>query len=363
MVPDDPGVLVVGAGVIGSAVAYHLARRGLRVTVIDADHQPSLTTRASLGVLTHFNGGSNPLSRLYRDGLHSFPGLTRDLLEETGADIGWRRCGGLDLVIGDADESEARANLSYNEDRQCHAEWVDGHRLGDLEPTVVHQARAAVYYPDDQRVDPVRLRQALLQAAVQRGARLGLGEELAQLVRLDHETLMARTTTGSITARTIVLAAGAWTGALASQLGARLVLRPVRGQHLRFTAGPCPQCVLRHGGFHALGVEGDVVVGATVEDVGYAPEVTPAAAAGLFAARQIMLGAAARPTTQQVGLRPKPKGARPMVGPLREWPQVFVATGHYKNGVIMGPVTGELIAAWVDRGQAPWDLSYFAPER
>ncbi len=363
MVPDDPGVLVVGAGVIGSAVAYHVARRGRSVVVIDADRQPSLTTRASLGVLTHFNGGSNPLSRLYRDGLDSFAGLAVELGNETGIDIGWRRCGGLDLVIGDADESEARANLTYNQGRQCRAEWVDSDGLRDLEPTVVRQARAAVFYPDDQRVDPIRLRQALLQAAVQRGARLYLGEELAQVARLDHETLTVRTSTGAFTAQAVVFAAGAWTGLLAGRLGARLVLRPVRGQHLRFAGGPCPQCVVRHGGFHALGADGDVVVGATVEDAGYAPEATAEAAAGLAAARQVMLGAAARPTAQQVGLRPKPKGARPMIGPLREWPQVFVAAGHYKNGVIMGPVTGELVAAWIDSGHAPWDLSYFAPER
>jgi glycine oxidase len=365
MTGSGPGALVIGAGVIGCAVAYHLARCGLRIEVLAPDPGPSSTTRASLGVLTHFNGGDNPLSRLYRDGLASFPALAHELRAETGVAIGWEETGGLDLVLDDEDEVEAREALRYNLERGCPAEWVEGPALADLEPTVSGTARAAVYYPGDQRVDPVRLRQGLLRGAELHGATLRTGE-LEGFAESTDRGVVVQTRPDRLSADFVVLAAGAWTGRLAGLLGARVPVRPVRGQQARFVAERPIQRVLRQGGHHLVPDGEAIAVGATVEEVEFDEGVTPEAVAAFSSRFEKVLGVRPvppEPLEQRAGLRPKPKGARPLIGPLTDHPRVFVATGHYKNGILMGPATGELVAEWIASGRPGRDLSYFAPER
>lgn len=363
MTAGGPGALVIGAGIIGCAVAYHLGRRGLRVELLDPEPGPSSTTRASLGVLTHFNGGDNPLSRLYRDGLDAYPALSTALIEETGVEIGWEETGGLDLVLDDEDEVQAREALEYNLERGCPAEWVEGAALADLEPAVAGRARAAVFYPGDQRVDPVRLRQGLLRGAELKGATFRAGESVVGFASSSAQGVTVETRQGRYSADFVVLTAGAWTARLAGLLEARVPVRPVRGQQARFAAGCSIRRVLRQGGHHLVPDGETVVVGATVEEVGFDDQPTPEAATVFSSRLERLLGVCLVPSEQRAGLRPKPKGARPLIGPLTDHPRVFVATGHYKNGILMGPATGELVAEWLVSGRPGRDLSYFAPER
>jgi glycine oxidase len=120
---------------------------------------------------------------------------------------------------------------------------------------------------------------------------------------------------------------------------------------------------LRHGGYHLLPVEETVVVGATVEEVGFDLSTTAEAGERFSEVFAHALAFPCRPGEQRAGLRPKPKGGRPLIGPLQGWPQIFAATGHYKNGILMGPLTGQVVAEWMSTGKAPRDMSYFAPER
>ena len=120
---------------------------------------------------------------------------------------------------------------------------------------------------------------------------------------------------------------------------------------------------MRYDGRHLLASDGFMVVGATVEDIGFDLEVTSVARRELTT----FLGATVRPHMsfhqQRAGLRPKPKGGRPLIGPLEEYPQVFVATGHYKNGIQLGPGTGEAVARWIVDGDPRREMGRFKPER
>ncbi|MEW6756218.1 MAG: FAD-dependent oxidoreductase, partial [Candidatus Latescibacterota bacterium] len=364
-----PRVLVAGAGVAGRSVAYHLCRLAFDVTLIDPGPDPSATTRASLGVLTHCNGLDSPLSRLYRDGHQGYASLAADLAAETGIDIGWRALGGIDLVLTEADEAEAEEELRFNQERGCPVERLDAAAVRSLEPRVCPACRGGLYFPGDHRVDPERLSAALLQSVVLQGGKVCFGEALQGFAEAGPSGLVARTSAGTIPADFAVLAAGSWTGELAQTLGARVPVRPVRGQHLRFP-GESVAHVVRHGGHHLLPASGQTVVGATVEEVGFELSTTPEAARVLGEALARVQGTAAPPDTppaaprsQRAGLRPKPKGGRPLIGPLQDFPRVFVATGHYKSGILMGPVTGQIVAEWMARGEAPRDMGHFEPER
>ena len=360
-----PQVLVAGAGVVGLSTAYYLSGRGFGVQILDPGPFPSATTCASLGVLTHFNGGDDPFSQLYRQGHALHAELAARLREQTGMDVGWRPLGGLDLACTEVERAELRQLLAFNRERNCPAEWVEGEALRQLEPCLSAQVLAGLYFPTDQRVDPEALCRALLQAARQQGVRLSLGESIEEFAQEGAE-VRVRTRSAEHRADFLVLATGAWTGDLAQRHGLSLPVRPVRGQHCRFTGGQLRHVlrhVLRHQGAHLVPAGEQIIVGATVEETGFDTQTTPQAAEHFTRLCQQVLAQTVQLLAQRAGLRPKPKGGRPHLGSLRDQPRVLVAAGHYKNGILLGPLSGQLLADWIEKGHAPGDLQRFAPER
>lgn len=357
-----PQVLVAGAGVVGLSCAYYLSSRGLGVEIIEAGPFPSPTTAASLGVLTHFNGGADPYSTLYRDGHALYAGLAAQLREETGIDIGWRPLGGIDLAFSEEEAQEARQLLRFNQERHCPAEWLTAADLRRLEPRLSARAQAGVYFPMDHRVAPEQLARALLKGAQQRGAHLRCGEPVEGFAQLG-DGVQVQTRTGVRQAEFLVLAAGSWTGELGQRGGAEIPVRPVRGQHGCFAGGAELRHVLRWAGFHLVPSWDQIIAGATVEEVGFALETTAEAASRFeeFFCQVLDLPPVRRGV--RAGLRPKPRGGRPLIGPLQSQPRIFVAAGHYKNGILLGPLTGQILGEWIGTGQPPRDMSAFAVER
>lgn len=355
-----PSVLVAGAGIAGLSAAYYLSSRGFCVEILDAGAPPSPTTSASLGVLTHFNGGEDPYSTLYRDGHALYAPLAAQLREETGIDIGWCPLGGIDLVFTEAEAEEARQLLRFNQERGCPAEWLEAGDLRQLEPHLSAQVQGGVYFPGDQRVDPEQLSQALLRAAQQRGARLCCDEPVTGFAP-QGEWVQVQTRAGARQAEFLVLAAGAWTGDLGQRCGARIPVRPVRGQRACFAGGGALRHVLRYAGLHLVPSTDQILVGATVEEVGFALETTAEASSRFEQFFCQVLDLPPEGRGMRAGLRPKPKGGRPIIGPLA--PRVFATTGHYKNGILLGPITGQVLAEWLEAGQPPRDMSRFAVER
>lgn len=350
-------VLVVGAGIIGRSTAYFLARQNAQVTLLDEGIATgSPTSRASLGVLTHCNGGDNPYAQLLRDGHALHARLARDFDEDLGADVGWRPLGGIELF---ADPSQLESVWHFNRARGCRVERLDARALRAAEPAL--DGDEGLYFADDHRVDPLKLGAVLWAAAAQRGASTAWGERVWRVAQAG-ETVEVATTRGTHRADFAVLAAGAWTSGLAAQLGARVALRPVRGQQARFTGAPLRHLV-RVNGRHLIPDGGETVVGSTVEEVGFRLETTRAAAGQFAAEVRSALGRPLPLSRQQAGLRPKPRGGRPLIGPLTDAPRVFVATGHYKNGVLLGPITGQIVACWIAAGTPGRDMRRFAPER
>jgi glycine oxidase len=355
-------VLVVGAGIVGRSIAYYLSRAGARPLVIDAGDGPSNASRASLGVITHFSGGASTYALFIRDSHAVHRPLAAELCDETGIDVGWRPLGGIDLVLNDEDEVEAEANWQDQSQRGVNVERLNAEQVRGLEPNISAALRWGLYYAEDERVVPVQLGEALLQAALMRGAQMHYGERLEKIERSHSGGVEIQTSLQRRHADFLVLASGAWTAPLVEQLGAKIVLRPVRGQHGRF-AGTAPRHVLRHGGHLIIPEAQSTLVGATTEDVGFENETTAEAARYLSAVRARVLAGAAGLIGQGAGLRAKPKAGRPMIGPLEGHPRVFVATGHYKNGVLMGPLTGQIVTRWMLEGDPARDMQPFFPER
>ena len=165
-------VLVVGAGIIGRSTAYFLARQGAKVVLLDEGIPTgSPTSRASLGVLTHCNGGDNPYAQLFRDGHALHARLARDLAEDLGADVGWRPLGGIDLF---ADPSQLEEVWRFNRERGCRVERLDEQALRDAEPGL-DGGGEGLYFADDHRVDPPQVGRGALGSGRKAGSVCCLG--------------------------------------------------------------------------------------------------------------------------------------------------------------------------------------------
>jgi glycine oxidase len=359
---SGPRVAVVGAGVIGRFIAYELALRGVAVELFDPGPDPSATTAASLGVLTHFNGRDDPYSRLYRDSFRSYRQLAGRLQEETGIDIGWQPLGGIDLIFNDEDAAAAADTAAFNRARGCAVEELDHRQVRTLEPAISEAVRGGLHFPDDQRVDPARLAAALISVTENHGAAVHFGVRVLGFETVTERGVTLQTSAGGVEADYAVLAAGSWTGELGRMLGAQVPVRPVRGQHCRFV-GVTVEHVVRYGGRHLLSADGLTVVGATVEEVGFDQETTPVAGREMAAFAGVVVTQPLSLREQRAGLRPKPKGGRPLIGPLEAFPRIFVATGHYKSGIQLGPGTGEVVARWIVDGDPGREMDRFKPER
>ena len=358
MTPSGARVLVVGAGIIGCSAAYFLGRRGCQVVVLDeCGVDGSATSRASLGVLSHPNGGDNPYAQLYRDGHALQQDLAAELTEETGLDAGWRPLGGVEVC---ADEQAREEIYRFNRSRGCAVELLGERAMKSREPALVG-GDWGLFFPDDHRVDPSKLAAALWVGAQKCGAAAYSGE---RVLRLAQGAGGVEVTTQREVYRGdfAVLAAGAWTGRVAAMLGAEVAVRPVRGQHVRFAGSPLRHLVRDRDRYMVPDGEA-TVAGSTVEEVGYAIDTTTEAAADFRSWVARLLGRDLPIVEQRAGLRPKPRGGRPLIGPLAASPRFFVATGHYKNGVLLGPISCKIIARWIVDGMPDRDMSGFQPER
>jgi len=355
-------VVVLGGGVIGLSIARELARRGLKTTLIDRgriDAEPAggAATLASLGVLTAPTSGRSPFQRLQSWGHRTYPELARELLAETGIDIGYRVRGSLHLKP-ELPHAATRTKVErlYRE-AGLEARWVGGADLEAFAPGLLGRAGscfpAALHISSEAVVHPPSLARALRASCERLGVKL---LELAGEARLSggSEEHIELAGGGRVSGGGIVLAAGSWSRLASLTNGfAGIPVRPVRGQAIEvsFEWPDCPNLrydhpVLRRE-YHIVSKgNGLAWIGSTVEDAGFDCQVTPAGVTELVtAARQVLPGLREEDVLRSwAGLRPqalRPGG--PFLGRLPGARNVWVASGHYRSGILTGPVSAKLL--------------------
>ena len=327
-------VAIVGGGVIGLACALRAEQRGLRVCVLERGEPGSGATRAAAGVLAPDpeTPGFTALARRSADLWPSFA-------DELGA-VGYTKCGSLVLSF---DDDVAR----------MEGEWLDGDACRALEPGVAPACTGGVLLAGDAQVDPRRVTEALVKR-LDNSVR-----PRTDVVGLTHESV--ELADGSrIFADRVVLAAGAWAS---RRFARRLPVRPVKGQVLRLR-GPLPATrIIRSEHVYVVPrASGETVLGATVEDAGY--DETPTDEATELLLRQAVRAVPAVADLELVeavaSLRPATPDHGPLIG---EWEGLLVAGGHYRNGILLAPVTADAIAALLTGEEPPVETLPFDPKR
>ena len=364
-------VVVVGGGVVGLGVAWRAAQAGMAVTVVDPapGRGASWAAAGMLAPVTEVHYGEQALLRLNLAAADRWPAFAAELEEAAGAPIGYRRCGTL-TVARDADDNAALEDL-YRFQLRCglQVERLRSRDCRRLEPGLAPSVRGGVLAPGDHQVDNRAMADALVAAGERAGVRLLLGRAAELLVDGERVTGVTLAGGASLPAGTVVLAAGCWSRDLGG-LAAELLppVRPVKGQllHLR---GPAtdPLCRRNVRGLEVYVVpraDGRVVVGATVEEQGFDARVTAGAVHDLLrAALELLPDVAELELAETVaGLRPGSPDNAPLLGPAGV-DGLVVATGHYRNGILLAPVTADAVAELLVSGRVPAAIAAFRPDR
>ena len=362
-------MIIIGAGAIGTSVAYHLALAGVKVMVFDRGHVGGQSTGASAGMIQINPDRSTPpaLSTLALESARLFPALAAELRERTGMDIGYRPGRLLHIALHEGEESRLRAHRAWQVDHGVSVAWLDGPAVLDLEPSLNPDIRAALYYPDDHQLVPLTFAQALARAAVDLGAVLREGVNIDRLLT-DGDRVVGVAAGGESTyAAEIVIANGAWASSWSETLHAPIPVRPVRGQMVALkTTGTGLRNVVSSGeGYMLTKPDGRTYVGTTVEEAGYDARPTAAGVGGLLAMVPRLAPGLADATFSSAwaGLRPATSDGLPLLGPLPGWHGVTVAAGHFREGILLAPITGEVVADLLARHRPRLPLDPFDPGR
>jgi len=367
----DTDVVVVGGGTVGLGIGFELARRGTPVTLFDRGRVGRGTSWQAAGMLApdaEIGFEELPLYDLNRESLRRWPEFAERVEAASGMDVDYREEGTL-IVADDRDSAEALRRLyEFQEEQGLDVEWLTGEEAREIEPFVAPRLSAAVYAPSDHQVDNRRLLRALRSAFEAEGGTLHQ-ETPVRAVVPDAETPAVRTEDGArVSSHAVIVAAGVWSRELEGLTpDAQPPVRPVKGQVIQLRRKR--PFDLRHvirgpEAYLAPKSSGRIVVGATSEEMGFDTTVT---AGGLYelleGAWEVVPGILDLPVDDTwAGLRPASRDHAPVIGASTA-PGIIMATGHYRHGILLTPVTAEEVATLVRTGETSSWIEPFTPIR
>ena len=343
-------VIVIGAGIVGCTVAYDLAKNGAAVRIIEPRAPGQGATRASAGILApDIEGhGSMLLRTLGRRSIALYDDFIARLRSDSGHEIFYQRNGTFDLAFSSEDVErlqELRRGLAND---RIESLWVEPAGFDRYEPLASKQARGALFIPAHGFVGVTSLTLAALAAARQHGAALTTDAGAIRIFAIPGGRVGVQSSSQMWDADRVVLAAGSWSSMITVQDADPVPVKPIRGQLIQLQAEPgaIKRVLWGPDGYLVPWPDGAVLVGSTVEDVGFDEQHTDDAVAKLHAAAIALVPALARAemTSVRTGLRPKGPDDVPMLGPSQAVPGLIYATAHYRNGVMFAPLTVKLIS-------------------
>ncbi|MCZ4121605.1 glycine oxidase ThiO [Streptomyces sp. H39-S7] len=384
-------VLVVGGGIIGLVTAWRAAQRGLSTAVADPAPGGGAAHVAAgmLAAVTELQYGEQTLLELNLASARRYPSFVAELEDATGLGLGYRPCGTLAVALDSDDRADLRELHAFQTSLGLRSEWLSGRECRRLEPMLAPGVRGGLRVDGDHQVDPRRLAAAPLRARRVAGSpdhrsapgidgRAGVVLHRSSVARIetvrDHATGAVLDDGTVIAAEQTVLAAGSRSGGMPGVPEHALPpVRPVKGQILRLRVPPghgpflsrTVRAVVRGGHVYLVPREnGELVVGATSEELGWDTTVTAGGVYELLRdAHELVPGLTELPLVEtSAGLRPGSPDNAPLLG-RSALPGLLLATGHHRNGVLLTPVTGDVMAELLTTGSVPESARPFSPAR
>lgn len=361
----NPDVLIIGGGIVGSAVARELARTGRTVAIVEAGGLSGQGWRSAAGLLApqveaHVE---DPLLEVGLAGREYYVAAKDELERESGLDIGLTLSGILQLAAGEPEAERLRELVATQRQHGLYCDWLDPAEVAGQWPWLGSSA-GALWAPQDGHVDPARLVNALINDGDRRGVRR-IEDRIVSLDTVDGRVLGARGEKGRYPAGACVIAAGAWSGRLQG-LPRPLSVEPVRGQMLAMARPHGLDDVVLYGfGHYLLTRRDEVLVGATMEHAGFVAETTETGLERIHrAAERLCPPILGIPVGRSwAGLRPGTPDGLPIIGPEPRTQGLWYATGHGRNGVLLAGITGVVLGQMMAGEATLESVSAFRPER
>jgi sarcosine oxidase subunit beta len=380
MLKKTADAIIIGGGVIGAAVAYYLARRGVRSVVLEAGELAAGSSGACDGHIFLQSKKPGEHLKMALAGRNCFEQLAGEL----DADIEYRSAGGMVIVENEEEHRAMVRRLEVQTREGLRVSLLDAETARRLEPCLAPDIRAAVFSPMDAQVNPIALTLALARGAVNLGVRILTASPVVAIESTGNRVVAVRTSGDRIAGGVVVNAAGAHAAAVGKMVGLRIPVFPRRGQllvtestprflhHSLLSAGYL--AAKFHSGepaspVHGLSLEqtasGNVLIGSTREFVGFDRRTTIEGVLGIArrAVRWVPCLESMAVIRSFAGLRPSTPDGLPILGPVSDLENFIMAAGHEGDGIALAPLTGQLIAASICREQTDFSLNAFRLER
>jgi glycine oxidase len=363
-------VVIIGGGIIGASIAWELARRGLHPLVLDRQESGREASWAAAGMLQTApdNADGIPLVPLARASLALYPQFVEDIEADSGRAVGLRRTGAMEIFFSSDAAHELSTFVVLNHGLGLPAEALSLDDALEMEPALSPHAQAAAFLPEECALDSRALTDAVLAAAIARGAAVLAGVEAESLIVRGARVEGVVAAAHRFTADHVILAAGAFSSRL--EAARRYApTRPVRGQMVALlsSAPPIVRVLRSKRGYIVPRDDARpqrLVAGSTLENAGYEKRVTSEGIARVLEAAQELVPdlADAEILETWCGLRPDTPDHLPILGPT-DLDGLTIATGHFRNGILLAPITAKLIADWITDRRASFDWEIFSPLR
>ena len=363
----DCDLAVIGAGVAGVSMAYELASRGAAVTVLDSRSAGQGATQAAAGMLAPYvEGFGKPILKMAARSLGMYDEFVQRVQADSGQPVDYYREGSLQVITADEPIDELLALQASAAAAGVRCTRLDAAQIRELEPMLTPEIAGGMLIPDHGVVVPDSLLSALTAAAVKQGARFESGRNVDR-VTIRPGGFRLETRGGHVDARRVVVAGCSWSGRLTIDGTPPLPVRPVRGQLLHLTPlEPASHRVIWGSGCYiAPSSNGALSVGSTMEEAGFDERATLAGVRDLLDAAAELMPALWQSTFKdaRVGLRPGTPDDMPIMGRSVRHPGLFYATGHFRSGILLAPLTGRVMADLVLDNREDPVLADASPQR
>ncbi len=339
-------VVVIGGGVLGCASALELARRGAEVVLLERAVPGAEASSAAAGVLgAQIEGHERELLELLLPARAGYAAWADELREETGIDVGYRKCGVLKVGHDPADEAELAELVASQKALGLHATLLGGDEARRLEPELSPEVVAAAHFPDDAQVDPPSLLRALSVAVARSRVVLRTGTTVDRVIVEGGVCRGAFVSGEAVRADATVLAAGSWSSLVPGLGGVFPEVRPARGQMILLEERPprLRSIVFGPRGYVVPRGDGRVLCGSTLEMVGFRREVTAGGIHSILESALADVPSLAKAEVASTWSNFRPFADKPLIGKSR-LPGLFLATGHHRNGILLAKLTAERVA-------------------
>lgn len=367
--PNMYDCIVVGGGINGGSVAYYLAKRGKKVLLLEKDRLASKASGAAAGMLAAQAelDEDGPLFQLAKESRAMFPLLAKEIKDLTGIDIELVNKGMYKVAITEEEENRFKQIIDIQTRTGEQAEWLSQEEVRRREPALSTAVRGAMFIEKDGQVSAPQLTFGFLKAAAALGVEIREYTEVSSFLFENGKITGVKTNGGNFESEKVILTGGAWSEQLLTDSEIELKTYPVKGEcfsvlsHQTLITGT----IFSHGCYLVPKKGGRLLVGATVKPNTFDQTVTVDGVSSLMEKAKKLVPEIVHAEWEKAwaGIRPQTADGLPYLGEHPDYNGLFVATGHFRNGILLSPITGQMITRLVEREPTPVNLSAFRIDR